>query len=185
MKQRFGIFFLILVLGCLLVSKAKAGEREDKLVTLAMNGDLDGVRSLLEQGVDVNAKESKIGYSALLAAITYCKRDHPQNYIDVMKLLLSRGADINEIGPWDCTPLTCASQSGQAEIVRILIDKGADVNKKDGMDHTALMDANEALQKGIWDTKSSVLNPVYRPLTPAEKQAYTNIAQMLKAAGAK
>lgn len=185
MKRVFSSIFLLLALGCLFVSNAKAGEREDKLVNLAMSGDLDGVKNLLDQGVDVNAKESKGGYTALEATMLVFKPAYAQQYINVIKLLLARGADINKIGPLETTPLTNAAQNGDFDIVRILIDKGANVNKKDGFGHTALMKANEKLQEGIWDEKSSIIKPIYRPLTPAEKQAYTDIVRMLQAAGAK
>jgi hypothetical protein len=46
------------------------------------------------------------------------------------------------------------------------------------------MYANQTLEKGA-PTLDDSFRLIYRPLTPAEKQAYTNIVRMLKVAGAK
>jgi ankyrin repeat protein len=146
-------------------------------VALAGDGDLNGVRALLDQGVDVNAKNSILGDTALIKAAEY---DHA----DVLRLLLARGADINAQGFYG-TALTASAQLGHAEIVRILIDKGANVNKGDNKGKTALMKASEVLEKGNITAVDKSFNPIYTPLTAAEEQAYMDIVRMLIAAGAK
>ncbi len=189
MKWRLGFVFLAVILCFWLVPRAEAGDREDNLVNLAAKGDVDGVRSLLDQGVNVNAKDSAVGCTALVYAAQW---DKP----DVVQLLLSRGADINMLGN-GYTPLTMAASLGRTDIVRILIDKGADVNKTDESGkiaagdemivsgRTALATATDALEKGMPTGMDSSGNVTYNPLTPTEKEAYTAIVQMLKAAGAK
>ena len=184
MKRIFSSIFLLLVFGFLFLSNAKAGEREDNFVNLAMSGDVDGVRSLLDQGVDVNAKDSH-GNTALTGAIMSYHQVPDRNYMEVVQLLLARGADINEIGRLGYTPLISAEIGGEADIVRILIDKGANVNKKGHSGGTALMDANEKLEKGRMTGFDASFNPIYAPLTPTERETYTNIVRMLQAAGAK
>jgi ankyrin repeat protein len=185
MKQKFSTFFLILVLGFLFVSNAKAGEREDNLVTLAVSGDVNGVRALLDQGVDINAKRHGTGFTALCAAIMFNDSTHAQDYINIVKLFLARGADINQVCSGGSTLLTASLSSGSADIVRVLIDKGADVNKKDENGYTALMSANRMLEKGHVVGFDDSLNATYRPLTSAERETYTKIVRMLKTAGAK
>ncbi len=189
MKWRLGFVFLAVILCFWLVQSAEAGDREDNLVNLAGKGDVDGVRSLLDQGVNVNAKDSALGCTALVYAAQW---DKP----DVVLLLLARGADINMIGD-GYTPLTMAAFMGKTDIVRILIDKGADVNKTDEngkitvgdemivSGRTALATASDALEKGMPAGMDGSGNVIYDPLTPNEKEAYTAIVQMLKAAGAK
>ncbi len=189
MKWRLGFAFLAVALCFWLVQSAEAGDREDKLVKLAGKGDVDGVRSLLDQGVNVNAKDSALGCTALVYAAQW---DRP----DVVQLLLARGADTNLIGD-GYTPLTMAASLGKTDIVRILIDKGADVNKTDESGkitmgdemivsgRTALMTASDALEKGMPAGMDESGNMIYDPLTPQEKEAYTAIVQMLKAAGAR
>ena len=176
MKQKFYTFFLILALSFLFVTNAKAGEREDKLVDLAMRGNVDGVKSLLDQGVDVNAKNS-YGDTALVGACI-------AGQIDVVRLLLARGADINRAGNIGYTPLFEAVLQGNADIARILIDKGANVNKEDDLGDTALTWANKVLEKGQPGIDNSA-RVTYTPLTSAERESYLRIVQMLKAAGAK
>ena len=46
-----------------------------------------------------------------------------------MRVLLERGADINQGADDGCTPLMIASQEGHEEIVRVLLERGADVNQ--------------------------------------------------------
>ena len=182
MKQVFSSIILVLVLSFILVSDAKAGKREDNLVYSASNGDVDNVRKLLDQGVDVNAKESLIGCTALVAA---SQGDH----LDVVQLLLARGANPNIPGNVDgiegYTALIVAAEHGNAEMVRILIGKGADVNMKNEVDYTALSTVNEKLTRGQSTGMDNSNHIMYRPLTTAEKNAYTSIVRMLIAAGAK
>lgn len=53
-------------------------------------------------------------------------------HVDVVKLLLDRGADINtkdkEAGS---TPLHGASSLGYVDVIKLLLEKGADINAKD------------------------------------------------------
>jgi hypothetical protein len=187
MKRVFSSIVLLLAFSFLLVSNAKAGEREDNLVMLAMSGSVDGVRDLLDQGVDINAKNSTNGCTALANATMVYGLIPGGNYIAVVQLLLARGADINAI----ClhTPLGNMVLHGNVDVVRILIDKGADVNKKDDSGNTPLMLVKAKLEggefKGIEKGTDNMLHITYRPLTPAESETYTKIVQMLQAAGAK
>ena len=48
--------------------------------------------------------------------------------IEQVKLLISKGADVNEKGRWGITPLHLASREGHAEVARLLISKGAYLN---------------------------------------------------------
>ena len=127
MNRVFSSIVLLLALGILFVSNAKAGEREDNLVYSAADGDLGNVRKLLDLGVDVNAKESRLGCTALVAAAQ-------ENHADVVQLVLARSANpnisCNALGIEGYTALILAAENGNPEMVRILIRKGADVNMK-------------------------------------------------------
>ncbi len=52
--------------------------------------------------------------------------------IEQVRLLISRGADVNERGVWGNTPLHYASMRGHAEVAELLISRGAYVNAPDG-----------------------------------------------------
>jgi hypothetical protein len=185
MKRVFSFIILFLAFGLLFVSTAKAGEREDKLVLLAGAGDVDGVRALLDQGVDINAKRHGTGNTALCTAISFYDSTQVQDHINIVKLLLAKGADINMMCLGGFTLLTIAAGNGDADIVRLLIDKGVDVNKKDEVGYTPLMSANRMLEKGHVVGFDNSMHASYQPLTPTEKQAYMNVVQILKEAGAK
>ncbi len=58
--------------------------------------------------------------------------------IEIAKLLIENGADINETDNTGITTLMEASSNGQLEIVKLLIEKGADVNKVNAYGETAL-----------------------------------------------
>ena len=72
---------------------ANVNSRNDDSTPLflaAGGGRLEGVRYLLDQGADINAREQQ-GNTALTEATYY-------GHIEVIKELLLRGADINAIG---------------------------------------------------------------------------------------
>ena len=54
--------------------------------------------------------------------------------IEIVKLLLEHGADINLPDNYGHTALMMASLEGNTEIVRLLLDQGADVNVQDRFD---------------------------------------------------
>jgi len=90
------------------------------LIDAAKNVDRDGVRSLLKQGVNVNATEAD-GTTAL----------HWASYRDDLEsadLLLRAGADVNARNDLGATPLWAASQNGSEPMVRRLLEAGANPN---------------------------------------------------------
>jgi len=111
------------VLGTLLVSvvlAAGATLPESPVADAAMNGDLEAVRELLEQGADVNLAQGD-GMTALHWAAEV-------GDVEMVGMLLDAGADlegVTRIG--DYTPLHVASEAGHGEVVRALLEAGADV----------------------------------------------------------
>ena len=100
-----------------------------KLTGAAARGNLQEVRDLLDSGVPVDAEYAN--KTPLVFAASWLK-------VDVVRLLLERGADVNHgAGTFEGTPLfhACSYSYGQGgrkrqvgEIVRLLIERGADVN---------------------------------------------------------
>lgn len=89
----------------------------ESLLIAAYKGDNDGVRSLLDQGVDVNSR-SPDGRTALIEASYW---GHP----DTVKLLLERKADPNARKADGATALGFATTKGYTEIVDLLKKAGA------------------------------------------------------------
>jgi len=88
----------------------------------AKEGDLDAVKSLIEKGADINAKDSD-GRTPLMYASSY-------GYTEIVKLLIEKGAYVDAKDPKGWTSLMYAVFDGNTETVKLLIEKGADVNAK-------------------------------------------------------
>jgi hypothetical protein len=98
-----------------------------ELIKACRNGDLNLVRSLIENGSNVNYKD-KFGISSLIWASS-------RNHLEVVKVLIENGVENSDIK----TSLLCASQHGHLEIIKYLVSNGADVNHKSNTGWTSLM----------------------------------------------
>ncbi|HEY4364404.1 MAG TPA: ankyrin repeat domain-containing protein [Bryobacteraceae bacterium] len=107
------------------------------MVTAARSGKVDTLKSLLDRGADVNAKESATGQTPLMAAVL-------GNHRDAAEFLLERGADINASTEDGMTALLFAAREGYREIATLLLDRGADPNARDQHGRGALFFAIEA-----------------------------------------
>jgi uncharacterized protein len=90
---------------------------------------LSFIRELLELGADPNPTDHA-GFPPLIAALS-CSRPHPgspgrTDTVDILALLLTFGADPNQRGVNDYTPLHMAVSERHTSAVRILLDAGAD-----------------------------------------------------------
>ena len=95
------------------------------------------IRTVLDLGADPNAPVDD-GFPPIIAALT-CTRDVPgantrTDVDDVIRLLLSFGADPNQRGINDYTPLHMAVAERNALAVQILLDAGADPDLRTRID---------------------------------------------------
>ncbi len=151
--------------------KAGAETTSAILMTAARTGHPDIVRLLLEHsehgGVDVNARESSYGETALMWAAS-------ENHPAAAKLLIEHGADVNARsnkltytkdrfglegvvtvlphGSW--TPLMYAARQGSTGAARVLAENGAALNLTDPDGNTALI---VAIINGHFDTAALLL----------------------------
>ncbi|MBI2686135.1 MAG: ankyrin repeat domain-containing protein [Acidobacteria bacterium] len=135
------------------------------LLYSAAMGSLDGLKTLVERGADVNAADNggstpllwaacdparvsvllakgasataktKAGRTALMAAAG-CEAAE-----ESVKMLLAKGAGVNDIAQDRQTPLMEAAFNGSASMMRLLVNAGADVNTADEGGWTPLMGA--------------------------------------------
>jgi tetratricopeptide (TPR) repeat protein len=91
-------------------------------------GDIKKVQELLDKGADIN--EWNYGTALVFAA--------SENKLDIAKLLIERGADMNALGKNGWTALGCAAQGSYGDMVDLLIAKGADIDRAiEGLKTTA------------------------------------------------
>jgi len=141
------------------------------LMSAAGSGDESTVKALLDAGADVNAKVVSPHAGELTPLTTTINTDHPQRFeiarillaakaevnpkgpffmsplmhaledLEMVKLLIAHGADVNQKNFRGATPLMGAAVGRNVAVVKYLIEKGADVKARDQDGHTALMAA--------------------------------------------
>jgi uncharacterized protein len=83
-------------------------------------GDLERVRSLLENGADINSKDEH-GQTALMNAAH-------AGHVQLVRLLIEKGTDLNVTAKYNLSALMLSLIAHQTEIAQLLIEAGADVN---------------------------------------------------------
>jgi ankyrin repeat protein len=117
-------------------SPSLAGHAGDALRFAAAENHLESLKTLVDNGVDVNAADSK-GRTALAAAI---EKGEP----DTIQFLIDHNADPNLKNPEGLTALMLAARRGQVDLVKALAEKSSNVNERGGQGETALLVAVRA-----------------------------------------
>jgi ankyrin repeat protein len=115
----------------------KDSDDEQNLTTAAYNGDLERVRELLNDGADIEAETGEDETDE--AAETALMQASWPGRIEVVKLLLERGAKVDAQDEDGDTSLMKAAYHGRLEVVRLLLEHGAAVNHRDDAGDTALI----------------------------------------------
>ena len=110
-----------------------SNEQETELFRQISVGRINKVRELCDAGVDVNAVHPIFGHTAIMLACFHGR-------LEIARLLIDKGGDVNAHGYNGSTALSKACVKGHLEVVRLLLDKGANVNATQTNDgQTALM----------------------------------------------
>ena len=114
--------------------------RADPIHDLALAGDLDGIRRLLDADPKaalghVQARDPA-GMTALHRAVW---GGHP----DIVRLLLERGAEVNAKDGGGQTPISLAARWGRSDVMNLLLEHGADASITDDAGRTLLHYAAE------------------------------------------
>lgn len=85
-------------------------------------GDLNAVSLLIGNGADVNSIDT--GHAALTRAAS-------GNHLEIARVLLDAGANINSVSQEGYYAIYYAAQSGSPELINLLLEFGADINRVD------------------------------------------------------
>jgi ankyrin repeat protein len=155
------------------------------LMAASERGHPEVVRLLLDNGADVNAK-NKDGLTALIVVFSQhtfkslFQMGLPQQVphsnggrLEVARLLLDKGADVNGKHLEGETPLMWATWDGDVDMVRLLIAKGAEVNART-LDYSRYAASPRKSAISSWTA-----------LGIARAAGYGEIEELLRARGAK
>lgn len=100
-----------------------------KLYEIVLDNDIDKVKKALSD-CDINEQEEESGYTAL----HYCAQNQ---YVDIAKLLIKKGAKVDVKDSYGNTPLFKAVffSKGNTEMINLLLKNGAnpDAENKSGV----------------------------------------------------
>ncbi|KAJ5712190.1 hypothetical protein N7493_008658 [Penicillium malachiteum] len=101
----------------------------------SFNGHEREVEFLLSLGEnDINSRDDRGTYPVILASLN--------GYVNVVQLLVEKGAEINAQGGFYGNALQAASSEGHDKVVQLLVEKGAEINAQGGRYGNALQAAS-------------------------------------------
>jgi ankyrin repeat protein len=141
------------------------------LMRAAFAADLELVRLLLERGADPKIlsrdNESMLSAAAGLAFVHgYHRGKSPEERLEVVKLFVKLGNDVNWPDDYGITPLMAAGNFGNVPIIQFLIDAGADLSAHDlgkkndgqfGSSNEPLMPIDYAIGVGTFVPNNAVI----------------------------
>ena len=125
------IIGFVIVVGA---SGVNAADRIEDLINAVIYSKTGEVKRLLNDGVDVNGKDNGIYHKTALMFV---------HDLEIAKLLLVKGADINFRDTAGRTPLIEIGHRPDFEVIKLLIERGADVNATDNYGETVLLGVAE------------------------------------------
>ena len=157
------------------LSLLAAGTREDELLRAVRGGDLAAVKALLDQGVPVDAKFRYDRTPLSFAA--------DRGHVEIVKLLLARGADVNAKDTfYGMTPTAAAASKGHVEIVKLMLAK--DARAASDVLFSGVASKKLPLVEAALEVAKPTADDLTLALESAEKDGAADIAARLRAAGA-
>jgi uncharacterized protein len=118
--HRFFRLFLVVLVG--LLATVNIYSEKSELSSKAGVGDIDAVKALVESGANINVQDESYGFTPLMSACEH-------NYIDMVRYLLSKGADPN-IRAKDGSTALIRAAGNAPDAVELLLSAGADIDAR-------------------------------------------------------
>lgn len=129
---------------------------DKELIDSASRGDLDGVKTALKGGANINVQEEPFGDSALHKAAS-------AGHIEIVEFLIESGADLLLMNGVDMTPLHLAARDGQFSVVQLILDKSPKIPERilnDALTVASMsVDGSDAIVRLIDDYRTKQVRP--------------------------
>ena len=165
----------------------KQAALNQQLIAAAWKNDLRRARALIDQGADVNAKDSTVQSAYLIST--------SEGYLELLNLTLGHGADVDSKDSFNGTGLIRAADRGHADIAGRLIQADIKINHINNLGWTALheaiilgngsrryVDTVLVLVAGGADLRLRSQRDHISPLEHATSKGHTEIAEVLRSA---
>jgi len=102
------------------------------------SGSVEAARSLLEYGASIHVRDKQDQTPLQLLMADHWFKGPLDDYINVIRLFLEHGGDIDSTSSTDSTMLHVAVEKASLEVVHLLLDCGANINARDENGQTPL-----------------------------------------------
>lgn len=120
---------------------AAVTEQDRELLNAVNRNQIARVAALLNSGADVNVRHPPLQLTPLLVASDVNFNADKRISLEIVSLLIARGAEVNVHDRDGLTPLMKAVGSYDLLVVKRLLDAGANINTRDQRGHSALTHA--------------------------------------------
>ena len=120
-KRNFNAAAALIDSGANLSPTCEFNHRCQPLATASMEGDLELMEFLIDQGADLDGSNAHYDVP-LIYALSY-------GHIEAAELLIEAGANVNLPNAFGISPFIGATAGGNNELIMLMIEKGADLNK--------------------------------------------------------